>query len=158
MALAHGQQGDYCWLTTDCELPQFLRRCPEVVLGKFVAVTSIDSGEYWLTEVDERRGWTCRGGIGYSPPIQRVSWLPNARDLGHCRWFHEWYVFPERRELGALDRESNMFEALLEPGRVFALVNYGGFDLGDEKGLGDYFWRQMAWIQPESYLADSDIS
>jgi hypothetical protein len=38
-----GSRGDYEWLVTDQQF-DLLQVCPEVVLGKHVAITSIDSG------------------------------------------------------------------------------------------------------------------
>jgi hypothetical protein len=39
-----GSQGPYEWLVTDEDFDVLLL-CPEVVLGKYVAITSIDSSE-----------------------------------------------------------------------------------------------------------------
>jgi hypothetical protein len=41
--LTVGSQGLYEWLVTDQQFDP-LKVCPEVVLGKYVAITSIDSG------------------------------------------------------------------------------------------------------------------
>jgi hypothetical protein len=47
--LTVGSEGSYEWLVydEDCDL---LELCPEIVLGKYVAVTSIDSGQLVPTE------------------------------------------------------------------------------------------------------------
>jgi hypothetical protein len=39
-----GSQGSYQWLVTEEDF-DLLQLCPEIVLGKYVAITSIDSGE-----------------------------------------------------------------------------------------------------------------
>jgi hypothetical protein len=47
-----GQRGEYHWLTAgdDVYMGTIVGRCPEIVMGRYLAVTSIDSGEPWLTE------------------------------------------------------------------------------------------------------------
>lgn len=45
--LSLGSQGAYEWLVTD-ENFDLLQLCPEIVLAKYVAVTSIDSGHFVL--------------------------------------------------------------------------------------------------------------
>jgi hypothetical protein len=74
--LTVGSEGLYEWLVTDrqCDL---LQLCPEVVLGKCVAITSIDSGPLVPTGTETAAGWQSRGKIAYSPKIE------NAQDLPH---------------------------------------------------------------------------
>ena len=55
-----GSHGTYRWLTTaEHELNTLLRRCPKAVIGKYVAVTLLDSGpmaladaEKWAAQID----------------------------------------------------------------------------------------------------------
>jgi hypothetical protein len=54
--LTVGSQGIYQWLVTD-ERFDLLQLCPEVVLGKYVAVTSIDSSELVPTDKETVAGW-----------------------------------------------------------------------------------------------------
>ncbi len=42
--LATGSHGEHKWLTTGHDLVEFLEVCPEVVIGKYLAVTALDSG------------------------------------------------------------------------------------------------------------------
>ena len=44
-SLANGSHGDYKWLVSQFELDDILRLCPAIVLGKYLAITSIDSGQ-----------------------------------------------------------------------------------------------------------------
>jgi hypothetical protein len=40
-----GQHSDYHWLSTSTyDLPSLLRSCPEIFVGKYIAVTSFDAG------------------------------------------------------------------------------------------------------------------
>ena len=73
--LVVGSHGSYEWLVTDenCDL---LEICPEVVLEKYVAITSIDSSEFVPTKEESAAGWQSRHGIGYSSKIKNIDCLP----------------------------------------------------------------------------------
>jgi hypothetical protein len=119
------------------------------VLGKYVAVTSFDSGSLDLDDKEKAAGWESRKGIAYSPRIQSVGTLPERGG------FDEWYVFATAVDLGEKGR-GNIFEAPLSPGQVEVLVNFAeGFDLHQPNELVPLFWRQLEWIRPESYIADT---
>jgi hypothetical protein len=60
--LTVGSEGLYEWLVSDQEF-DLLQLCPEVVLGKYVAVTSIDSSQLVPTENETAAGWQSRAGI-----------------------------------------------------------------------------------------------
>jgi len=49
-----GSQDLYQWLVTDDEHFDLLEVCPEIVLGKFVAITSIDSGVLLPNDAERR--------------------------------------------------------------------------------------------------------
>jgi hypothetical protein len=144
-----GSRGDYFWLTsTDHDLDDLLKSCPQIVVGRYLAVTSCDSGSLVPNEDETKAGWQSRAGIAYSPKVEAVEKLPH--DL-----YDEWYVFNSPRDLGNLF-EGNVFEASMQPGQVAAFVNFGGFSLhsADMKDLADLFWLQLKLIQPESFIAD----
>jgi len=49
--ISTGYRGDYQWLTSDEDyMGTLVRLCPEVFLGRYLAVTSVDSGSPRLTE------------------------------------------------------------------------------------------------------------
>jgi len=145
-----GSHGDYLWLTTtEHDFDSLLSLCPTAVLGKYVAITCFDSGTLDLSDKEKAAGWESRNGIAYSPLIESVRRLP---DRGG---FDEWYVFTTPIDLGRRGR-GNPFEAPLLPGQVEVLVNFAeGFDLHQSSHLADLFWRQLEWIHPESYIADT---
>jgi hypothetical protein len=60
--LALGTQGAYEWPVTDQPL-DLLKVCPEVVLGKFVAITSIDGSALVPTAKEMQAGWESRQRI-----------------------------------------------------------------------------------------------
>jgi hypothetical protein len=147
--LTVGSQGLYDWLVTDQQF-DLLQVCPEVVLGKYVAITSIDSGQLVPTDKEKAAGWENRGRIAYSPKVDSVEDLP--RD-----GWDEWYIFGSPPDLGTSHLGENIFEVPQEPGHVSVLVNYC-FALHSPglKSLIALFWEQIDRIQPESYMADSD--
>jgi hypothetical protein len=145
-----GSQGSYEWLVTD-ENFDLLELCPEIVLGKYVAVTSIDSGQLIPTDKETAAGWQSRAKIAYSPKIEDAQELPHDG-------YDEWYIFNTPTDLGTSHLAENIFEVPQEQGHVSVLVNYGFALDPPERAhhLADLFWPQMAWIRPESYVADND--
>jgi hypothetical protein len=56
--------------------------------------------------------------------------------------------------------EGNVFEAPMTPGQICTFVYFAaGFDLHKPEmaSLASLFWRQLDWIQPESYISDGDL-
>lgn len=159
-AAVTGSHGTYRWLTTgQHDLDTLLRRCPQAVVGKYVAVTSLDSGPMALTDAEERDGWRNRNEIAYSPQIQSAGNARTERSPGGCAGFNKWYVFNSPFDLGEL-WHGNVFEAPPTSGQVCRFVNFGpGFALHDPEmaSLVSFFWKQLDWIQPESYIADTDM-
>jgi hypothetical protein len=145
-----GSHGAYEWLTTTRhDVDSLLTLCPTAVLGKYVAVTCFDSGSLSLSDEEKAAGWESRKGIAYSPLIRSVGTLPERGG------FDEWYVFGTPIDLGE-KRQGNIFEAPLSAGQVEVFVNFAeGFDLQQPDSLVPLFWRQLEWIRPESYVADT---
>lgn len=53
-----GTRGEYQWLTlAHGDIASLLGICPEVVLGKYLAVTSVDSGHLRLSDNEVSAGW-----------------------------------------------------------------------------------------------------
>ncbi len=149
MSLTTGSNGTYQWLTTDEHALDDLLKCrPDAVQGKYLAITSIDSGFLALDSELKSAGWESRNNIAYSPQIQSVEKLP----LGG---YDEWYVFDAPMDLGELC-DGNPFDTPQKVRRVQVFINYGGFNLWDPvyDTLIALFWKQLEWINPESYLAD----
>jgi hypothetical protein len=147
--LTVGSEGLYEWLVTDQQV-DLLKICPEIAVGKYVAITSIDSSPLAPSDEETAAGWEARGKIAYSPKIQNIKGFPRAG-------WDEWYIFVNPTDLGASHLAENIFEAPQEQGHVSVFVNYCfALHQADMKALATLFWRQMAWIRPESYLADND--
>lgn len=147
--ITFGSQGPYEWLVTDQQF-DLLQICPEVVLGKYVAITSIDSGPFVPTDEERAGRWENRGQIAYSPRVENVERLPRAD-------FDEWYIFNGPADLGIGHLGQNVFEVPQEPGHVSVLVNYFfALHRPEMKALAALFWNQIEWIRPESYMGDGD--
>lgn len=148
--LTVGSQGVYDWLVSDRDF-ELLQICPQVVLGKYVAITSIDSGPLVPAEKETATGWQGRGRIAYTPPVRNVEEIPSAG-------WDEWYIFDKPFNLGTSHLAENIFEGPQQNGHVSVFVNYG-FALHPPeraKGLATLFWPQIERIRPESYVADND--
>jgi hypothetical protein len=144
-----GSQDVYEWLVTD-ENFDLLQLCPEIVLSKYVAVTSIDSGQLVPTEQQTAVGWQSRGNIAYSPKIKTVEEVPRAG-------WDEWYIFNKATDLGTSHLAENIFKVPQEQGHVSVFVNYGfALHSPERSGLSDLFWKQLLRIRAESYIADND--
>jgi len=149
--LRTGSINGYQWLvSTDREI-DVLACCPDVVLRKYVAITSFDSGPLALTEAQRSASWVSCGGIAYSPEIQHANMVPQA-------YFSELYVFGAPTNLGVLaDPNKNIFESEMQQGQVHAFVNFDfGFHDPEYADLAQMFWRQLGWMKAESYLAEND--
>ena len=147
--LTVGSQGLYEWLVTDQQF-DLLQLCPEVVLGKYIAITSVDSGQLVPTDEEIAAGWDTRGKVAYSPRVQNIKGLP-------LEGWEEWYIFDNPTDLGTSHLAENVFEVPQEQGHVSVFVNYCfALHQPEMKDLATLFWQQMARIRPESYVADSD--
>jgi hypothetical protein len=159
-SLVHiGLRGDYHWLEVEggVHLGMVVQAFPELVFDQHLAITACDSGIYRLSEQELQAGWETRNGIAYSPRITDGSQLQFQVNGPEVVGFDEWYVFDEPRDVGA--RFTG--DPFLEPpdkGRVFVFVNFFAFRLNTEDPstdfVRDWFWQQVAWMQPRAYLAD----
>lgn len=147
--LTVGTQSAYEWLVTDREI-DLLQICPDVVLGKYIAITSFDSGPLVLTDEEKMAGWESRSNIAYSPKIETAAGLPRDE-------YDEWYIFNDPVDLGTSHLLENVFEVPQESGHVSVFVNYGfALHPPERASLANLFWPQMERIRPESYIADNE--
>lgn len=151
-----GSHSPYQWLTSDQEnMNEILRQCPEVVLGRYAAITTYDSGDFRPTDRDTAAGWESRNGIAYSRQIRTPADLPECAKWEPAELYQEWYLFEAPVELGTLAR-GNVFVRPPEPGRTIAFINYRSLILHDpeEKQFTDLFWMQLEALRPESYFGE----
>ena len=154
-SLQTGSHAEYRWLASaDHYMDAIIELCPEVVLDRHLAVTSIDSGLAWLTDQQRLAKWECRSGVVYSPRLTGTEELFFQRDGRDGPGYDEWYVFDgQPRDLGEII-EGNPFlpEFAPRPGRLMVFVNTSAFAF--DAALAEMFWKQMEWIRPESYIGD----
>ena len=153
-----GAHGPYKWLEADHDLHEFLSLCSSTIVGKYIAITAVDSGSFSPSEEDRTAGWTYSGGIAYSPRVESVAMLPLNCCCRDCGGFDEWYIFgSEPTALGSICH-ANVFETAIAPPNIFQFINFGGFQLSNPqmKDVSDLFWMQMAWVRPEFYVGDGD--
>jgi hypothetical protein len=153
-----GTHAAYQWLEADHDLREFVSLCPGAIVDKFVAITAVDSGSFEPSEQDRAAGWTARGGIAYSPRVETSATLPSNCCCRECCGYDEWYIFEAQPpSLGSLCHD-NVFTSEIGSGRVFQFINFGGFRFSDSRmsAIVDLYWRQMEWVQPESYVADGE--
>jgi hypothetical protein len=148
--LKSGVHGDYQWLVADCALDELVRLCPAVVLGRFLAVISRDSGPLHLSEEELALGWESRLGIAYSPKISQIDGLPY--DVG----YEEWYVLDEPRDIGPmLAKKKSPFERAKDSRELFTYVNCHMGPSDKDEVVLEMFWRDVCRIAPLSYLSDN---
>jgi len=147
--LTVGLEANYEWLVTDQQV-DLLQLCPEVAIGKYIAITSIDSGALVPSANEAAAGWQARGKIAYSPKIMNVEDVPREG-------WDEWYIFDRPADLGTSHLGENIFEAPQAQGHLNVFVNYClALHRSETKELATLFWQQIARIRPESYVAEND--
>lgn len=137
--LKTGSHREWHWLSTSAiDVAGLIEVAGEqLVLGKYVAIVSFDSGPYRPSVEQRRAGWKTLDNIAYSPKIQSV------RDVPVAGW-EEFYTFPDPVAL---------------PRNVIAVVNDYEFTLEDgEDPLTKTFWNQMSLVDPESCVMEGAIS
>lgn len=147
-----GAKGNYHWLVSDCCLEDLLDVYPQIVVGKYVAVTALDSGPVrGLTQEEREAGWAIRDEIAYSPKITSV------KELFFENSFDEWYISSVPLGLGKrVPDDLNIFSKPLEREQVVPFVNhYVALQDPPDALRADLFWTQMERINPDVYLADN---
>jgi hypothetical protein len=126
-------------------LDNLLEVCPAVLLNKFVAVTSCDSGPLPIDAHAQAIGWRIRDGIAYSPQVTSPELFPY-----HVH-FDEWYVFSAAAEPERISNTNNA------PRRVETFVNaYLRLDDPEMNERTTQLWQLIEHIRPESYIAEAD--
>ena len=149
MCFFTGSYGDYQWLESYPDLDTFIKTCPQSVLGKFLVITSVDSGEFRAAATLD--GWRVSEGIAYSPRIDSIDDLPEDAFYS----FSEWYIYDVPTQVGRISKE-NIFASEIAPPDVFTFVNYFGFSFSNPEmqPVVELFWKQLNWMRPVSYVAD----
>jgi hypothetical protein len=132
-----GEHQAYYWIEhPDVLFHTLISEFPELVLDRYLIITSFDSGPLVLGELD--RGWHKHGDLAISPRISNTMEIPYDQ-------YDEWYIFQTLPALTVFNRY-----------QVF--VNYVGFSLQSPmfKELQEMFWNQLEEILPEAFVAGGD--
>jgi hypothetical protein len=155
-----GTHGDYRWLaSTDQYMGAVVQHCPEIFLGRYLVVTTIDSGMPWLTEAQRAAGWELRSGMACNERVSSADQLFYQRDGNDCPGYDEWYCFsmpPAHR--GEISGNPFIANNRPRPGCLLVFVGWGAFVLhesGDaESTINEMFWQQLNRIRPDFYVSD----
>jgi hypothetical protein len=134
--VTEGKHGQFLWLersidarAVDRPLIRLTKHCPDVLLGKRVVVTALDSGPFRPNEVQLNAGWKRDGRFAISP---RIS---DAGDVPFCGCFDEWYVFDDAVPV-TLD--------------IQVFVNMGTFSLGEPNPTIDTMYIRVGPFRPRT--------
>lgn len=84
-----GSNGEYQWLSSmDHDLHDFARLCPSALLGRYLAVTSIDSGSLRLSDADRAEGWWTGEGCEKYEYIPTRELCPDSHTALARAWSH----------------------------------------------------------------------
>jgi len=110
----------------DQSLASLITDCPELVLGKRIAIVACDGGPYQPDQAEMAKGWTMQGGLVISPSVQSIADLPTPG-------FDEWYVYEDE----------------IPHEQLVASVNHYRFSVLDEQSeQAQVFWSQVRHFQP----------
>ena len=142
-----GTRDGYTWQENEGDMAALLAANPDVVKGRYLAITATDSPFPFALP----NGWRATGGILYTPRIEGIEALRPALFSGGCcdgqYRFPEAYVFDAPPALSPLC-EDNVFVAGVGPKHVFRLSATDAM-----KDVTDLLWAQIAWMRPRAYIA-----
>jgi hypothetical protein len=152
-----GEHLAYQWFEAKLfNLHDLLALVPECVIGRFVAVSSFDSGALKLSPAEEGAGWVCYGDLAISPQVESADSLPYAE----C---DEWFVLTDRTFFSVPDRFMSYDdftlrspEFLLEGADQTWDHQLIHADLNRLKRLQDSFWVSMVSSDVESYIGSGN--
>jgi hypothetical protein len=150
-----GKNGKWSWLTSKAAcLADVVELCPQLVIDRFVLITSLDSGLVQLDEERLKAGWKpmCKrrrnfdwsheeweDPLALSPRISDPKILPT--DM-----YDEWYVFYTEPQIDTI-------EVFVNWGFSPTFGHTGFQELSTHKELEEHFWDQLAVINPRAYIA-----
>ncbi len=81
-----GQRKNYWWFCWYCSsgMDQLLVHCPDLIVGRYVAVVAFDGSPLIPNEAEVARGWTSRDKVAYSPHVECIDEVD--RD-NHDEWY-----------------------------------------------------------------------
>ena len=152
-----GKQGDYYWLeAASASMIDALRYCSDLVLGKYLVITSFDSGPLRLTTEEFERGWMQHDDLAINPSVKSVSDIPFEQ-------YDEWYIFLNTplleefkvfvSDLPLTLRDPETFLSEADP--TWDLVGIKQY-MEQVRELQELFWLQLELKAVETYIAEGD--
>lgn len=145
--IRRGQRDGFFWLVSgDHTLGDLVDRCPELFVGRSVAVTSFDSGPLTLTPEELDSGWQQRDDVAIAPPDLDPSKMPIDN-------FDEWYLFDGQvPDFGSFERFVSFVGFSPAPPEAASLEHIRGLEV-----LRVRFWDQLERLQPTCYVAEGGL-
>jgi len=155
--MIEGKTHNYYWIEgTDFTLHNLVRNCPELFVGRSVAITAFDSGPLLPNEEEIGFGWYSKDGVFYAPDITDPQKLPYEQ-------YDEWYIFDNLKEFKPVDLFVNYTSFFLrDPGYQLDEVEPTWDKVGlqniidDQKEFQEQFWDFVCQIQPHFFVMDGD--
>jgi hypothetical protein len=156
-----GRVGEYEWVESHSfDLGKLLKNYPEAVVGKYVVISSFDSGPLEPSPEEVAKGWHKRGELLMTTRVSGASELPFEQ-------YDEWYVFPQATVPKIAEVFVNYGDFTLTPPDQFvqrAATTGAQADLVGAKHLASQlaerqllFWEQLRECKPESFIADGNV-
>ncbi len=138
-----GENGKWMWLTApDLSPNDVLKRCPQLVIDRFVLITSKDNKPRALTEDCQKIGWQAREKYVLSPRIGSIDQLS-------AQFFDEWYIFLAPAEPAINENFVSHEGFRLTKGHM------GLFEMkADEQEVR--FWEQLSAVRPHAFIAANE--
>jgi hypothetical protein len=158
--MTRGRNGAFHWLSSDCHnFSHLFELYPELFLGRYIAVTSNDSGIPDLTPARQELGWRFDSGVLYSPCLTTpdlLTTIPHQLEGPDGPSFDEYYLLEEPMPLGATSRKLPLLLSEPEQSNLLTVfVNmYFELELNPPHELEPYLWAQLSRIRPFAYLSD----
>ena len=151
-----GEHDGYRWFEIVPETPGLERLAgalPEIVVGKYVAITSFDSGPLRLSSEQLAKGWTSVADVAYSPQVQDPKDIPADQ-------YDEWWIFdaPAKMESSRMFINNTGFrlstpkDTVDDPTWDLAAQQHWA---GVQRGWQDELWKLVRENEPTSYLASN---
>jgi hypothetical protein len=145
-----GKNGKWMWLSSKAAcMGDLVEKCSQILIDKFVLITSLDSGSYRLDDELIKSGWKYVGKdaddneeeFALSPRITNPSILPRVH-------YDEWYVFNSPPKLETVEVFINLVDFGFSIGHV-------GLHKMESCTFEERFWDQLNVINPFAYIADN---
>jgi len=148
-----GERGEYHWLVSQAEVFDLTGLVLRYHRGLRLCVSSCDSRPLRLGQEELARGWTTRGEVAVSPPLEEALPIPQGG-------YDEWYLV---RDPSFADQRVEVFVnyegfTLLAPAATPGTGDPppGGGDTDRLAALRERFWSQLERLKPETYVALGD--